>query len=120
LLRPSWEPWQYSSVFSASALFAERRSLLFLIGLLSSGLSLMLLLSLVNIFFWSSTLYSIQLYLGLLVFCGFVMFDTQLIIEKAALGSRDYVAHSLELFLDFVNIFVRLVVILSKKAKDIK
>jgi len=103
--------------FSAVAYFAERRSYLFLGGLLSSALSIMLLFSFLNIFFRSLAIYNFQVYFGLLVFCGFVVFDTQLIIEKAAHGSKDFVWDSLNLFLDFVNIFVRLLIILSKDKK---
>lgn len=35
-----------------------------------------------------------------------------MIIERADHGDRDYVKHSLDLFVDFVDIFVRLLVIL--------
>lgn len=104
--------------FSASAYFAQRRSYLFLAGILSSGLSTLLLISFLNIFFHITFLYNVQLYLGLVLFCGFVIYDTQLIIEKASLGDRDYLWHSLDLFLDFINIFVRLMAILSKNKKN--
>ncbi|ELR23693.1 Bax inhibitor 1, putative [Acanthamoeba castellanii str. Neff] len=103
--------------FSASALFAQRRSMLYLGAFLSSGLSLLFWVSIANIFLGTALLSNVTLYLGLLVFCGFVMFDTQLVIEKFHMGNQDYLAHSLELFLDFINIFVRLVVILSKDKK---
>ncbi|NXI94265.1 BI1 inhibitor, partial [Psophia crepitans] len=46
-----------------------------------------------------------NLYLGLMIMCGFVLFDTQLIIEKAESGDKDYIWHCIDLFLDFVNIF---------------
>jgi len=101
--------------FSASAYYAERRSYLFLGGILGSALSALTIIGFLNIFFRSPFMYNISLYVGLLVFCGFVCFDTQLIIEKAAMGHKDVIVDSLELFLDFVSIFIRLVIILSKK-----
>lgn len=33
------------------------------------------------------------------MFCGYVVFDTQMIIEKASMGDKDYLKHTLELFL---------------------
>ncbi len=67
--------------FSLSALLAKRRSYLFLGGMLGSALSLMFYMSLANIFFRSSTVNLFQVYGGLIVFSGYVIFDTQLIIE---------------------------------------
>nr|XP_021150763.1 bax inhibitor 1 [Columba livia] len=91
-------------------------------GFLLSGLTLMLLSSLVNAFMGSTWLFTANLYLGLMVTCGFVLFDTQLIIEKAESGDKDYIWHCIDLFLDFVNIFRDLLMILGvtenkKKAK---
>jgi FtsH-binding integral membrane protein len=102
--------------FSASAYFAERRSYLYLGGFLGSALSMLILVNFINVFARSAMLFNAQLYIGLMVFCGFIIFDTQLIIEKAANGSKDYIWDSLELFLDFINVFVRLLVILAKNS----
>ncbi|NWI89536.1 BI1 inhibitor, partial [Pitta sordida] len=77
--------------FSLSALYARRRSYLYLAGFLFSGLSLGLLASLVNVFVRSSWVFTANLYLSLMVTCGFVLFDTQLIIEKAESGDKDYI-----------------------------
>lgn len=103
--------------FSLSALTAQKRSWLFLGGFLASATSLLFVLSLVNIFFRSMNIYGIQLYGGLLVFCFYVIFDTQLILEKAELGSRDAIGHALELFIDFIAILVRLLIILMKNSE---
>ncbi|XP_005986352.1 probable Bax inhibitor 1 [Latimeria chalumnae] len=106
--------------FSLSALYAKRRSLLFLGGTLMSGLSLLFLLSLANIFIGSVMIFKAHLYIGLLVMCGFVLFDTQLIIEKAEMGDKDYIWHCVDLFLDFITIFRKLLIILAMNDKDKK
>jgi len=106
--------------FSAASLFATRRSLLYIGGLVSSGLSFLFLASFVNLFIRSTAVFNIQLYVGLLVFCGFVIFDTQLIAEKAESGDKDFVGHALQLFIDFAGIFIRLLIILSKNKGEKK
>ena len=56
-----------------------------------------------------------HLYIGLAIFCGFIMFDTQVIIRKARNGDKDFIAHSLDLFIDFVQIFRKVLVLLMQK-----
>jgi len=107
--------------FSLSSFFASQRTLLYIGGLAGTGLLVLLILGLSNIFFHSSWIFTVELYLGLLIFSGFVMIDTQMIIWKfRALRERDYVKHALGLFLDFVNIFIRVLALLTKdkKSKD--
>eukprot|EP01101_Sappina_pedata_P003955 TRINITY_DN1613_c0_g1_i1.p1 TRINITY_DN1613_c0_g1~~TRINITY_DN1613_c0_g1_i1.p1 ORF type:complete len:256 (+),score=102.49 TRINITY_DN1613_c0_g1_i1:23-790(+) len=105
--------------FSLVAFFCEKRSMLFLGGILSSALTLLVIGGFINMFLQSMFIFNIQLYGGLLLMCGFVVFDTQLIVEKAERGDRDFIGHALSFFLDFINIFVRLLIILSKdKKKD--
>jgi len=83
-----------------------------------SGLALLLCFSIANRFFQNSVAFSIEIYLGLFLFVGFVIFDTQLIVEKAINGDRDYTIHALELFLDFMNIFIRILIILARKKRS--
>lgn len=103
--------------FSISALLAERGRWLYLGGTLMSMLNIMILFSFANLFLRSTFIYQAHLYVGLFVICGFVIYDTQLIIEKHHMGSRDFIMHSLDLFIDFVGIFRHLLVILTQKVK---
>ncbi|XP_064388565.1 probable Bax inhibitor 1 [Halichondria panicea] len=103
--------------FSLAALLSEKRSFLYLGGFLMSGLSMLCLMMFINIFIGSYMAFQIELYGGLFLFCGFILFDTQLIVEKCERGDNDYIWHSLDLFLDFVNIFCRLLIILASKEK---
>lgn len=106
--------------FSLSALWAEERSYLYLGGTLMSALSMLMIMGLANIFFQSKMMYQIHLYGGLLIFCGFILYDTQLIIEKRRNGDTDFIWHSVDLFLDFINIFRRILIILGNKEKKNK
>lgn len=106
--------------FTLSALYAQRRSYLFLGGILMSGLTVVLVVSLLNIFFASAFLMKAHIYLGLAVMCGFVLFDTQLIIEKAEMGDKDYIWHCVDLFMDFVAIFRKILIILAMNEKEKK
>jgi Bax inhibitor 1 len=103
--------------FSGAAMLAKRRSYLYLGATLSSAMSIMTLASVANIFFKSSLLMDFHLYAGLVMFCGYVIYDTQLIIERAVNGSRDVAWHAAELFVDFAAVFVRICVIMLKNAE---
>ena len=104
--------------FTVSVIFSDQRSVLYLGGSLLSGLSCLMLISLVNLFLRSSLLTSVYLYGGLVLACGFVCYDTALIVEKRRRGDQDYVAHALLLFVDFVDLFRHLVVLLSRREAD--
>lgn len=101
--------------FTLAALYTRRAQFLFLGGILGSGLSLMLMLSLANLFFRSRMVFQLELYGGLLLFCGFILYDTQLIIERRRNGDKDYVWHALMLFVDLVDVFRHILVILMQK-----
>jgi len=101
--------------FTISALLSKRGQWLYLGGILITVLNSMILFSFANLFFKFQIIYQIQLYIGLLVMSGFVIYDTQVIVEKSRGGNKDYIVHSLDLFLDFVNIFRYLLIILTQK-----
>lgn len=106
--------------FSAVAMFSPRRSYLYLGGYLSFSIFFMLVASIFNIFVRSSGINWFLLYGGLVMFMTYVIYDTQVIIEKASFGNVDYINHALELFIDFVAIFVRILIILSDKKEKKK
>ncbi|THG21656.1 hypothetical protein TEA_000285 [Camellia sinensis var. sinensis] len=99
--------------FSMAAMLARRREYLYLGGLLSSGLSILFWLHFASsIFGGSAALFKFELYFGLLVFVGYIVVDTQDIIERAHFGDLDYVKHALTLFTDFAAVFVRILIIM--------
>merc|ERR1719433_1151350 len=95
--------------FTGAALFAPDGKYLYLGGTLLSGLSTLLFLGFLNIFFKSQLLFQAHLYIG------FAMFDTQVIIRKARNGDKDFIAHSLDLFIDFVQVFRKVLILLMQK-----
>jgi len=104
--------------FSAAALLARRRSYFYLIGIVGSATSALCLLGFLNLFLSNSFVFFIQVYVGLLVFIGWVCVDTQMMIEKAEMDSNpDAVMHALDLFIDMVAIFVRILIILARNKK---
>jgi FtsH-binding integral membrane protein len=46
------------------------------------------------------------------------MYDTQMIVERASVGSMDIPGHALELFMDLFSLFIRLANIFLKKEME--
>ncbi|XP_055631236.1 bax inhibitor 1 [Toxorhynchites rutilus septentrionalis] len=103
---------------SAASVLAKRGSYLFLGGILMSTLTAMALINIGNLMFRSYFIHDLNLYVGLAVMAGFVLFDTQMIMEKHRMGSNDCISHSLDLFYDVIGIFRRLLVLLSQKEQN--
>lgn len=106
-----------ASVFaccSISAIFARRRSYLFLGSLLFNALFGLVFVGFISSIWRSFMPYSLIMYGGLFVFLGFVLYDTQMIIEKISAGERDHLQHALNLFIDFIAIFKRVLIIMAK------
>ncbi len=100
-----------------AARFARRRAYLYLGGFSGRGLSVLTVLSLLRLFVrGSDAVYlGVQLYGGLMLFCGYVLYDTQVIIEKVHAGDRDdHLQHALDLFINLAAIFVRILIIMLR------
>ncbi|CAB0035681.1 unnamed protein product [Trichogramma brassicae] len=106
--------------FSISSLLSERGQWLYLGGILISAMNLLMFFSLANLFFRSNLIYQLNLYIGLMLMCGYIIYDTQHIIEKNRMGNKDFIAHALDLFLDLVHVFRHLLILLTKKEEDKK
>jgi len=106
--------------FSLSALMTNSRRFLYLGGMLMSGLSMMIFASFINMFVRSVFIMTAELYIGLIIFCGFILFDTQMIVEKCRHGDKDFIWHSLDLFIDFIEIFRHLMVIMANNNSNNK
>ena len=65
---------------------------------------------------------------GLLIGCLYIIYDTQMIVERAENGDKDEISHAMILFVDLFELFIRILQILielqknedSKKKKDKK
>lgn len=56
-----------------------------------SMLSTMFWMALLNVFVQSRLMWQLNLYGGLVVMSGFILYDTQLIIEKRRRGDTDFI-----------------------------
>lgn len=93
---------------------AKTNQYLYIGGPLLAGLTVVILGSFAPIVLPATAVRSlavaemVSMYGGLAIFGGFVLFDTQKIMQHARMGIRDPAADSIGLELDFINIFIRL------------
>merc|ERR1712178_513967 len=80
--------------------------------------SIFLWISLMNMFYGSVGISTMMLYGGVLVMSGYVCYDTQMIVARYEMGDRDFIYHSLDLFVDFISILRKLIILLPKKEDD--
>jgi len=99
--------------FSMAALYADTNKFLHLGGIISSVLMAML----ISTFFGGHT-NPLFLWVGLGVSCALVLYDTQKIVFKKRMGDNDYIWHTLDLFLDFIDLFRYILIVLLKKEEN--
>ncbi|KPA79166.1 putative mitochondrial hypothetical protein [Leptomonas pyrrhocoris] len=99
--------------FSAAAYLAPRASMVAWQGPLFGALIGMVAISVLNIFYPTAIAHSIILYGGLALFSIMVAADTQAMIERARCGAGDHVQDALQMFLNVINIFVRIAQIMG-------
>ena len=94
--------------FSAMSLFSKRRSMLFVGGIIACLFQGMLLYRLFGYLLGYSAYNMAYLMFGLLMACFYVIYDTQMIIERAENGDKDAITHALTLFIDLFELFIRI------------
>ena len=91
-------------------------------NLLFMGLIGLVIASVVNIFWFNSTLYWVTTFIGVLLFVALTAYDTQKIKMMAFMGYDDEsvdrkaaVWGALSLYLDFINLFLFLLRLLGRR-----
>lgn len=104
-----------TTIFGGLALYSSKtkKDFTFLGGTLFAGLIALILISLVGLFI-RSEVYNLALaWLGIMIFSGYVLYDIQ-IIKRSAFTEDDVPGLALNLFLDFINIFIYVLRIVSR------
>ena len=55
---------------------------------------------------------------GLLIGCLYIIYDTQMIVERAERGDKDEISHAMILFVDLFELFIRILQILIELQKN--
>ena len=102
--------------FSAVSLFSQRRSYLFLGGIIMTMVQCMMMYRLVGWLFGAASGFSLGYSMcGLFLACLWVIFDTQVIVEQSERGYRNVADHALILFRDLFRIFIKILQTLDRK-----
>ncbi|XP_070559724.1 protein lifeguard 4-like [Ptychodera flava] len=82
---------------------------------LFSMLWIMIMAGFLRIFFQSDTLELIYAMAGAALFCGFIIYDTHMLMHK--LSPEEYIVATINLYLDLINLFMYILRILSELNK---
>lgn len=109
--------------FSLVSLLSKRRSYLFLGSIIATIVQGMILYRTFNWLFGYGFYghYGLPyLMLGLLMACMYIIYDTQIIVERAERGDKDVPTHTLMLFVDLFQLFIKILQILMELQKNEK
>lgn len=124
LMRAAWYTAGVVGGLSAVAVCAPSEKFLYMGGPLAIGFGFVFAASLGSMFLSPATalgagLYSLSLYGGLVLFSGFLLYDTQRIIRNAEMYPQNYIVPfdpinaSISIYASTLNIFIRIAVLLS-------
>ncbi|KAJ1613094.1 Bax inhibitor-1 [Cryptosporidium canis] len=103
---------------SFAVLFTKKRLSLYTTSFIFTTIAYLGLVSFFNIFTRSKFVDSLLSYAFVMVYSFYIYYDTQKTLEAVAYGEKDFLLHSIQLYLDAVNLFTRIVVVLIKKHQE--
>ena len=87
-------------------------------GVLYSILTGLLFMGLLNMFFQSALMYRLELYMGTIVFMGYIIFDVQYFlkekVKEGAVSDALHIDAAMNIYLDIINLFVRILPIIAE------
>jgi modulator of FtsH protease len=98
--------------------FVTKRDFSFMGAALSTGLWVVIGASLLGLLFHSSALSLAVASVSVLLFAGYILYDTSRILRSGATSMGDAVGAALSLFLDVINLFLALLRILSSQRRS--
>jgi len=78
-------------------------------GFLFFSLSILILFQIFNLFYRSTILIKSLAAIGIVIFSGYIIYDTNVILQRNYYG--DFITASLDYYLDILNIFVKLTIL---------
>ncbi|ORZ37818.1 inhibitor of apoptosis-promoting Bax1-domain-containing protein [Catenaria anguillulae PL171] len=111
--------------FSLAAMYARRRSIVYTLGVLGGLSAVSLVLLFARLLFGVTMSYTAELFFGLLFASAYIVLDTQVMIHRAMQAdlmhevTKEHLEmdHAVELYLDLIQVFVRVAVLLADKEK---
>lgn len=124
IIRAAWYTAGVVGGLSCVAACAPSDKFLYMGGALGMGLGVVVVSSIGSMFLaptsaLGSGLYAISVYGGLILFSGFLLYDTQLVMKKAEMHPQfaqqpfDPINSAMGIYMDTINIFIRIATILS-------
>jgi FtsH-binding integral membrane protein len=109
------------STISLCAFFTKDNvDVMMVTGILGTVLNVLLFLSIANIYFQSETLLIYDVIVGLSTFSVYLLVDTVKMVYEHEKGNNDFVWHAMELHLDVLNIFIRLLILIAENSEKDK
>ncbi|UVC54752.1 hypothetical protein MACJ_003723 [Theileria orientalis] len=101
--------------FSLAALYISSRLTMYITSTLGSMALYLALASFANLFVGSELAHGVVLSMGIVVFVGYIVIDTQRILEDFSQGDEDYMMHAILLYYDLFELFFRILIMLKNK-----